>query len=112
MKHISQGKSSLGIEANIVALLSYFLGMISGIIFFALEKKNKFVRFHAIQSILAFTFLFILSIAVKILPLIGPGLLMLLGITEIILWVTLMVKAYKGEYFKLPIAGKIAEQRA
>ncbi len=112
MEHISQGKSSLGIEANIVALLSYFLGFISGVIIYAIEKENKFVRFHALQSIIVFAFFFVLGIILRILPFIGFVLLMFLGIVEIFLWVILMVKAYKGEYFKLPFAGDFAEQRA
>lgn len=112
MEHISQGKSSLGIEANIAALLSYSLGFISGVILYALEKKNKFVRFHALQSILVFAFFFILGISLKGLPFIGFLLLMLLGISEIILWIILMIKAYKGQYFKLPLAGDIAERMA
>lgn len=104
----NQGKSSLGIEANLAALLSYLLGFVTGIIFYTLEKKNKFVRFHALQSILVFASVFVAKIAVGILPLIGLALSTLVGITGIILWVILMIKAYQGEYFKLPFFGDIA----
>ncbi len=110
MKHISQGKSSLGMEANIAALLSYLLGAISGIIFYAIEKESKFVRFHALQSIVVFAAFFILGVILRILPFLGSFLLMLLGIIEVALWIILMVKAYKGEYFKLPLAGDFAER--
>lgn len=112
MKHISQGKSSLRIEANIVALLSYLLGILSGIIFYCLEKKSKFVRFHALQSIIVFTFFLILGVILKSLPFFGASLAALLGIIEVALWVTLMIKAYQGEYFKLSIAGGIAEKKS
>jgi len=47
------GKTSTGIQANMAALLSYLAGWITGLIFFLVEKENKFVRFHAMQSILA-----------------------------------------------------------
>jgi len=112
MTHKSQGKSSIGMEANIAALLSYLLGFVSGIIFYALEKENKFVRFHAMQSIVVFAFLFVLNMVVKLLPLIGWTISTLLGIIGIVIWVLLMVKAYNGEYFKLPVAGEIAEKNS
>ena len=112
MTHKSQGKSALGMEANIAALLSYLLGFVSGIIFYALEKENKFVRFHAMQSIVVFAFLFVLNMVVKLLPLIGWAISTLLGIIGIVIWVLLMVKAYNGEYFKLPVAGEIAEKNS
>lgn len=111
MEHKSQGKSSLGMEANIAALLSYLLGFVSGAIFYAFEKKNKFVRFHALQSIVIFAAFFVLGLILRILPFIGRPLLMLLGIIEVVLWVILMIKAYKGEYFKLPFAGGFAERK-
>src|SRR5215471_15484423 len=44
------GPSSIGIEPNLAAALSYF--WIIGLIFFFIEKKNRFVRFHALQSLL------------------------------------------------------------
>ena len=112
MEHVSQGKSSLGVEANIAALLSYLLGLISGVIVYAIEKESRFVRFHAMQSILVFASFFVLGIILKILPLIGWPLLMLLGMVEVVLWIILMIKAYKGEYFKLPFAGNFAERKA
>ncbi|MFA5096842.1 MAG: DUF4870 domain-containing protein [Candidatus Omnitrophota bacterium] len=110
MQHISQGKSSLGMEANLAALLSYLLGALSGAVVYALEKENKFVRFHAMQSMLVFAAFFILGVILKFLPMIGPALLMLTGIIEVGLWVILMIKAYKGEYFKLPLAGDFSER--
>jgi len=117
MQYKSQGKSSLGTEANIVALLSCFLGfvslgIISGVIFYFLEKKSKFVRFYAMQSMVTFSTLFILIIAAKVLPVIGWTTATLLGITGAIIWILLMVKSYEGEYFKLPFAGAIAERHA
>jgi len=110
IKH--QGKSSTGIDANLAALLSYLLGFITGVIFYTLEKENKFVRFHALQSIVTFASLLVLNFIFKLLPVIGWALASLLGIISILLWIMLMFKAYQGEYFKLPFAGKIAEQNS
>ena len=116
------GKTSTGMQANVAGLLSYVLGWISGIVFFLIEKENKFVRFHAMQSIIVFGALTVLQIAIGILIglftaihiyFLTPILTLLyplLGLAGLILWIILMVKAYQGEKFKLPIAGDIAEK--
>ena len=118
------GKTSTGIAANIAGLLCYVLGWISGLIFFLIEKENKFVRFHALQSMIAFGALFILNIAIgmfiRIFAEIGAGFLypllslvnVLVALAAFILWILLMIKAYQGEKFKLPIIGDIAEKNA
>ena len=106
----NQGKTSLGMEANVAALLSYLLGFITGIIFYVLEKENKFVRFNAMQSIVVFGFLFVLNVILRFFPGIGWMLSSIIGVISIILWIILMIKAYQGEYLKLPVAGDIAEQ--
>jgi uncharacterized membrane protein len=99
-------------KANVAAVLSYLLGFITGIIFYLIEKENKFVRFHAMQSMVTFGALWVLSIAVWVIPFIGGLLAPLIYILEFILWIILMIKAYQGEYFKLPIAGDIAEKNS
>jgi uncharacterized membrane protein len=113
------GKTSTGMQANIAGLLCYVLGWISGLVFFLIEKENKFVRFHAMQSIIVFGALTVLQIAIGIfagvLAVIHLGFLVvllypLIGLVGLILWIVLMVKAYQGEMFKLPIAGDIAEK--
>jgi uncharacterized membrane protein len=118
------GKTSTGIAANVAGLLCYLIGWISGLIFFLIEKENKFVRFHALQSMIVFGALFILNIAigffVGILAAMGAGFLypllslfnILLAIAAFVLWILLMIKAYQGEKFKLPVVGDIAEKNA
>lgn len=112
MENQDLGKTSVGMQANLAALLSYLFGIITGIIFFLIEKENKFVRFHAMQSILTFGFLFAIGIVLGFLPVIGWIALPVLWIGEVVLWVILMVKAYQGEKFKLPIVGDMAEKNA
>jgi uncharacterized membrane protein len=107
-----QGKTSTGIQANVAALLCYLVGVISGIIFYLIEKDNKFVRFHAMQSIVVFGAFFVLSMVLSFIPVFGWAVLPILGLLSIILWIVLMIKAYQGEYFKLPIAGDIAEKNS
>jgi len=106
------GKTSTGMQPNVAALLSYLLGFITGIVFYIIEKENKFVRFHAMQSIITFGALFVLQMVVAFIPIIGWTLMPIVSIASLILWILLMIKAYQGETFKLPIAGDIAEKQA
>jgi uncharacterized membrane protein len=110
------GKTSLGMDANVAAVLSYVLGLVTGIVFFLIEKDNKFVRFHAMQSIIVFGGLLVISVANSfMLRVILPWQLYsmisgIIGIVGLILWIVLMIKAYQGDYFKLPVVGDIAEK--
>ena len=106
------GKTSIGMEANLAALLSYLFGVVTGLVFYLIEKDNKFVRFHAMQSIVAFGSLFVLGVGLGFIPIIGWALMPFLWIANLVLWVLLMVKAYQGEMFKLPIVGDIAEKNS
>ena len=106
------GKSSLGLDANVAACLSYVFGLITGIIFYVLEKENKFVKFHAMQSIVVFGAVFVLGIILPFIPVVGWILLPIVYIGSVVLWILLMVKAYQGETFKLPIAGDVAEKNS
>jgi uncharacterized membrane protein len=106
------GKTSIGMQANLAALLSYLVGPITGIIFYLIEKENKFVRFHAMQSIVTFGSLWVLNSVLAFIPVIGWALMPIVGVINLILWILLMIKAYQGEYFKLPVAGDIAEKNS
>jgi uncharacterized membrane protein len=103
---MSDKKNALGVDQNLAGLLCYVLGFVSGIIFLALEKDNKFIKFHAMQSTIIFGGLFVLGL----LPF-GFFLNFFLGPIAFILWIILMVKAHKGEMFKLPIIGDLAEKQ-
>ncbi|MDD5044302.1 MAG: DUF4870 domain-containing protein [Candidatus Omnitrophica bacterium] len=106
------GTTDLGMQPNVAALLCYLLGVITGVIFYVIEKKNKFVRFHAMQSIITFGGIFVAMIVLGFLPFVGWMLGMLLWLFGVILWVILMVKGYQGEWFKLPVIGDIAEKNS
>lgn len=96
--------SSTGLDVTLAAVLAYAGGWITGLIFLAVEKQSAFVRFHAAQS--TFTFL-PLFLAFWMLPL-----WILLWPLSVALWLLLMFKALRGETFKLPIVGDLADQRA
>ncbi len=103
--------SSVTLDENILAALAYFFGYIGGFVILLIEKENKFVRFHATQSI--FTFL-PLQLLVWILRPLAAGSLLASPIWTLwlILVILLIIKAYNGEKYKLPIVGDLAEKYA
>ena len=122
-------KSSTGLDENLAALLSYVFGWISGLIFFLMEKDSRLVRFHAMQSILlgaAAIVIFIVFWIVAVVSSLVVGYIS--GILGGIVWIVMMlvggalgigifvaaiislIKAYQGQYFKLPVIGNYAEK--
>jgi len=97
-------------EENIEGALCYVLGWVTGIVFYLLEKENKFVKFHAMQSILTFLPLSVIGWIMMWIPFIGWAIGTLIWLLTLILWIVLMIKAYQGEMFKLPIVGDMAEK--
>jgi len=108
---------------NVAALLSYALGWVTGIIFFLIDKR-PFVRFHAAQSIVVFGGLHIINVIIGIMFGarvmmggwgafgFGAALYSLINLVALILWILLMVKAYQGEKFQVPVAAGIAQSFA
>ncbi len=105
-------KTSTGLSENVAGLLCYVLGWISGVIFILIEQENKFVRFHAIQSIMVFGVLTVAGIILGWIPVIGGFLSWVISVLGFILWIVLMVKAYQGTKYKLPWAGDFTEKRS
>ncbi len=115
-------------EPNLAAALSYILFIVSGIAFLVLERRSHFVRFHAMQSILftatwficttgSAVVMMILGMAAAIAGFTGPLKLLgfamnLISIGFFIVWILLMVKAYQGDKWKLPVIGDLAEKHA
>jgi len=104
-------KTSLGLDENLEALLAYLLTWLTGIIFYLLEKKSKFVKFHALQSTIAFLALQIAGMFFSLIPIFGFFFAGIIGLITIIAWIVCMIKAYQGEWFKLPVAGELAEKK-
>jgi uncharacterized membrane protein len=108
-----------GMTDNVVGLLCYVLGIITGIIFLVVEpyNRNRFVRFHAWQSIFFGGAMFGLYVAQMILGFILPFLVTsllwtLISLGGLAVWILLMVKAYNNERFKLPVIGDLAEKQS
>lgn len=112
--------TTTGMNARTEGALSYLLFFFSGIVFFLIERRNRFVRFCAAQSTLLFGGLFILYLVLRLiiaLPIIGFLLSPVVGcvtgvvlIAGALLWIFLAVQAYRGVKVKLPFIGDYAER--
>ena len=110
MKHTE--KTVSGFDANVAAALSYLVGFITGIIFLLVEKENRFVRFHAMQSTIFFLSVVIIDVLLQVIPLIGFLTVVFIVIpVSAIVWLLMMYKAYQGEEYKLPLVGQWAADR-
>jgi len=104
--------TSMGMRARTAGLLCYLFGWVGGLVFFLLERENRFVRFHAIQSILFFGTMSILGWVCSYFPFVLFGLGGVVGLVSLIAWIVLMVAAHRGRYYKLPLFGYYAEKLA
>ena len=119
----SPAATSTGLAPNLAGALAYILGPITGVVFLVLEKENRFVRFHAAQSITVGILMVALSIGLSILstvlafiPILGWILALLLalvlGFGTFVLWLLLMWRAWQGKEWETPIAGPLARRIA
>ncbi len=106
------------------AALAYF-SFIPAILFLSIEpyNKNQFVRYHSAQCLLVWAAAILVAIVLKLvglvlflIPVAGPLLVFLTwvvaGLAALLLWLVLIVKAFQGEVFQLPLLGNIAERYA
>ncbi len=105
-----------GLTDNIAGLLAY-ITFIPAIIFLVMEPYNKkrFVRFHAFQCLFFTVAVIVLDIVMMFLghiPVIGALLSLLISLGIFVIWIILLIKAYQGQMFKLPVIGDMAEQQA
>jgi uncharacterized membrane protein len=106
----AEADTSTGLSPNIAGLLCYVAGWISGIILFVLEQRNKFVRFHAAQSIVAFGIITVAGVVLGLIPVVGVAFSTIIVIIGFIVWIIMIVKASSGEWYKLPGVGDVAEK--
>jgi|SRR2546425_8237246 len=125
------GKTSLGLESNVGAMLCYIanflccIGLVLAIVFLFTEKDNRFVKFHALQSLfLALAQLalcLVMGVLTTILGIIlgmihlsilafflNWGLGLILFVIFAIVWILAGIKAYGGQWYKLPLVGNFA----
>ena len=126
---MSGGKTALGLDTNVGALLVYMpvclISLIYSIIVLVTEKNDRFMRFHAFQSLLITAIYVVAIIAISILgSMIGivtgssllASLFSLLTFVVIVVFLAAMIygciKGYQGEKFKFPVVGDMAEKWA
>ena len=124
------GTTSVGLNANVASMICYLtmiccgLGIILSLVFFIIEKTNRLLRFHSMQALLYGGVWIVVGIAFKVLSMLVDialgdtvglfafwGLLLVRVLVALVLLAFLIlaaIKAYQGQYYKLPIVGNIA----
>lgn len=103
-----------GLSDNAAGALAY-VTIIPAIVFLIVEpyNRNSYVRFHSWQSIFLGIAAFAINTILGFIPIIGWFILIpLFDIAFFVLWIIVIMKAFKGQRFMLPVIGKFAEQQA
>jgi uncharacterized membrane protein len=103
-----------GLTDNVAGMLAY-ITIIPAIIFLVVApyNRNRFVRFHSFQSIFFCVGWIIVATALRIiLPWVLFPLWTLIDLAIFVLWIVLLLKAYQGQMWKLPVIGDMAEKQA
>ena len=107
-------ENSSGLSKNVAGALTYFLGFVTGILFLLIEKEDRFVRFHAMQSTLLFGGYFVINFVMSYIPVVDVLWAIIsipLGLAIFVLWLYLMYQAYQGNEYHLPVVGDFAEEQ-
>ncbi|MCM3784769.1 hypothetical protein M3231_17525 [Neobacillus mesonae] len=108
---MSPFKSSTGLDENIAGALCYFFAFIGAILLLALEKRSRFVTFHALQSLFAFGSIVVGHVLSGFIPLLGPLIAALLSLLGVAIWVIMLAATLQGKWLKLPVVGDLAEKQ-
>jgi uncharacterized membrane protein len=102
-----------GLSENAAGVVAY-ITIIPAIIFLVMVPYNRssFIRFHAWQSIFFGITVAVVHFVLGVIPILGWLLLLPVGVAFLILWIFVMIKASKGERYKIPFIGNFAEQAA
>ncbi|MGV3532421.1 MAG: DUF4870 domain-containing protein [Chthoniobacteraceae bacterium] len=117
---------STGLPANIAAALSCIFTLVGGVVFLVLERKDRFVRFYSMQSIILGTVALLVWISVEVvdfifrhIPLIGGLLHWLLyalnsvfSLVWIAVYLIVIVQAFRGKEWQIPYLGKLARRQS
>lgn len=94
------------IPPGIAAFASYFFPFVGGLVFLAIEREDRFIRFHAAQSIV----FWICAIPVAILNFI-PVIGWLVSLLFVLVWFYLMYQSWRGRMVELPVIGELARRQ-
>lgn len=104
-------QTSLGLSENIAGSLTYLLGFVSGFIMLIVERENHFVRYHALQSIYISIVFVSAYLLLGMIPVIGWFFSMVLAPAGLVMWIILMLNAYKGRYSKMLYISDFAKKQ-
>ncbi|CAM4308584.1 hypothetical protein U9M73_20825 [Paenibacillus phoenicis] len=108
---MSPFKSSTGLYENVAGFLCYLLAFVGGVAFLVLERRSRFVLFHALQSVMLFGGFMLAHALSGFLPIIGVVVNLLLTLLGVTLWIIMMLAALQGKWLKLPWIGELAEKQ-
>jgi uncharacterized membrane protein len=104
-------RTSFGLDENTESALAYVLGFITGIFLLLMEDENRTVRFHALQSTVLFFGLVLVIVMFSFIPILALF-IPVVWLTEIFLWLLLIIRSYRGQMLRLPVAGTLAARFA
>jgi uncharacterized membrane protein len=110
---MSEATAQSGLSDNAAGALAY-VTLIPAIIFLIVEpyNKNSYVRFHSWQSIFLGIAAFAVQIVLSVIPVIGWIIIPFVLVAFLVVWIIVLLKALKGERYKLPVIGPLAEKQA
>jgi len=100
-------KSTSGVPQGIAGIVCYFVPLIGGLVFLFLEKENRLIRFHAVQSVLLWIVFLIALAVLGWIPVIG----WLVGLVLLVVWLYIMYQALMEREHLLPVIGRIAKKQ-
>jgi uncharacterized membrane protein len=101
--------SSTGLRPELAVFFCYLLNWVGSLIFLLLEQKDRFVRFHAAQSLILFAGLALIIVIASPIPIAGPFLNATLAVLFIVLWVLFAVRSYQGRWYRIPVISELAD---
>ncbi|MDP3742164.1 MAG: DUF4870 domain-containing protein [Candidatus Micrarchaeota archaeon] len=111
-------------DSNLMGALAYILMPLTGVLMYFVKPDDKYVRYHAVQSIILGIVLFVVGMLLNVaagvlgatIPLLGLVIGLLVGgvwlLIEAIIWLYCMWKAYSGEKFRLPVISDLADKNS
>jgi len=117
-------QTSTGLTPNVGAGLACVFGIIGGIVFLLIEKKNQFIRFWSMQMVVVSVAFFVLSIALSILNALFGALPMIGGVFNFLffliflvfylgcfgLWLAMLIQAFSGKEWRMPYVAPYADR--
>lgn len=111
-------KSSTGLDPKVAVLLAYLFSWLGGLIFFLIEKENKFVKWNALQAlilgIIQIASIIVISFILGLIPYIGWFFFSWVGwLIAVVAWIfgiIAIVMGFQGKSFRIPIASVLTDK--